>query len=64
MTVDQARDYAGAVRQWRPAGEQGHAGAEQDFGFCYANGRGGTQDHGQAVGWYRWKSMASERCSN
>ena len=46
-------DYATALREWRPLAEQGHAAAQNNLGFMYANGEGVPEDDGQAVFWYR-----------
>jgi TPR repeat protein len=41
------------VRMWRLEADQGHATAQSNLGFMYANGQGVKQDHGEAVRWYR-----------
>ena len=46
-------DYAQAVHWYRKAAEQGHAKAQCNLGFCYAEGHGVPQDYAQAVHWYR-----------
>ena len=33
--------------------EQGHADAQCNLGYCYANGIGVTQDYAEAVKWYQ-----------
>ena len=37
-------EYAEAVRWYRKAAEQGHARAQCNLGYCYANGQGVTKD--------------------
>ena len=51
-------DDAEAVRWFRMAAEQGHAGAQFNLGLMYAEGRGVPEDHAAAADWYR---MAAEQ---
>ena len=46
-------DEAEAVRWYRLAAQQGHAGAQHALGFMYAGGWGVLQDEAEAVRWYR-----------
>ena len=46
-------DYDTALREWKPLAEQGHAPAQNNLGFMYANGQGVLQDFAEAVRWYR-----------
>ncbi len=46
-------DYATALREWRPLGEQGHADAQFFIGFIYDNGQGVAHDYALAAKWYR-----------
>jgi hypothetical protein len=46
-------DYATALREWRPLGEQGNAVAQFFLGFIYDNGQGVRHDYAEAVKWYR-----------
>ena len=46
-------DYASALREWKPLAEQGHAKAQSNLGWMYANGEGVPQDDAEAVRWYR-----------
>jgi TPR repeat protein len=46
-------DYAEAIKWYRKAALMGHADAQNDFGFCYDNGRGLNEDDVEAVKWYR-----------
>lgn len=54
----QSRDYAAALRFWRPLAEQGDGDAQHGLGFMYANARGVAQDLAEAAQWYR---KAAER---
>ena len=47
------QDYAEAVRWFRKAAEQGHAGAQSNLGVMYKNGQGVKRDHAEAVRWFR-----------
>jgi TIR domain/Sel1 repeat len=47
------RDYTEALKWFRKAAAQGHAGAQTNLGVMYANGQGVDQDDAQAVQWYR-----------
>ena len=51
-------DDAEAVRWYRMAAEQGHAGAQYNLAVMYALGRGVPEDDAEAVRWYR---MAAEQ---
>ena len=52
------KDYATALKIWKPLAEQGHANAQFDLGVIYDNGDGVPQDYAEAVKWYR---MAAEQ---
>ncbi len=41
-----------AVRWYRRAAEQGHAGGQYNLGYMYQNGYGVPQDYAEAVKWY------------
>ena len=47
------KNYAEAVKWYRNAAEQGHAGAQNGLGDCYFYGNGVKQDYAAAVEWYR-----------
>ena len=47
------KDYATALRFYRPLADQGHAEAQFNLGLMYSNGRGVPQDYAAAVSWYR-----------
>jgi hypothetical protein len=51
-------DPAEAARWYRRAAEQGHAGAQNNLGLLYEEGRGVEQDLSEAGRWYR---LAAER---
>ncbi len=47
------KDPKEAVKWYRKAADQGHAGAQHNLGWMYANGEGGERDPKEAVKWYR-----------
>lgn len=49
----EVKNYAEAVKWYRKAAEQGHAGAQANLGFMYRNDFGVKQDYVAAVEWYR-----------
>ena len=48
-----SQDYATAFRLLRPLAEQGHAGAQNNRGIMYMEGRGVPQDYAEALWWYQ-----------
>ena len=52
------RDYATALRLWRPLADQGNVFAQTGLGNMYAEGEGVAQDYANAMNWYR---KAAER---
>jgi TPR repeat protein len=54
----QPEDYVEAVKWYRMAAEQGHAGAQYRLGAMYSNGYGVPKDGVETVTWYR---MAADR---
>ena len=58
LAAADAGNYATALREWKPLAEQGIAEAQYNLGIMYDNGYGVTQDHAEAVRWYR---MAAEQ---
>jgi uncharacterized protein len=46
-------DYALAMQEWKPLAEEGNAGAQNNLGVMYLNGRGVQKDAVQAVQWFR-----------
>ncbi len=49
----QRRDYATALRLYRPLADQGDARAQTMLGGMYGQGLGVPQDYAEAVKWYR-----------
>ena len=45
--------WSEAVRWYRLAADQGHAGAQQNLGVTYSDGRGVSKNDTEAVRWYR-----------
>lgn len=52
MRAANLRDYAGALREWRPLAEEGDPRAQYYLGELYEEGRGVERDHRQAAMWY------------
>ena len=50
-------DYATALQEWLPLGEQGDKRAQFQLGEMYAVGKGVVQDYAEA---FKWFSMSSE----
>jgi TPR repeat protein len=53
MAAYKRRDYAAALRLFRPLAEQGNAVAQADLGFMYYNGWGIPQNYSEALRWFR-----------
>ena len=49
----QAGDFQTALKEWKPLADQGHAGAQNNLGWMYADGYGVPEDDAGAVRWYR-----------
>lgn len=47
------KDYAAAMREWRPLAEQGDADAQLMLGRLYEWGRGVVKNKNEAIKWYR-----------
>ncbi len=47
------RDYATALRLWRPLAEKGDAAAQWPLGMLYRFGLGVPRNYAEAVKWYR-----------
>ena len=47
------KDYATALREWKPLAEQGNAEAQYILGWMYEYGKGVLQDDETAVKWYK-----------
>jgi len=52
MDAYNRKDYATALREWRPLAEQGDAHAQYNLGLMYDRGYGVPQDYVQARQWY------------
>ena len=57
------QDYAGAVRLYCAAAEQGSVGAQHALGWMYANGRGVARDDGLAGAWFGRAAEAGDAVS-
>ncbi len=53
MAAYERRDYATALREFRPLAEKGDAKAQYNVGLMYHDGSGVPQDYVEAVEWYR-----------
>lgn len=63
VTAHQQKDYATALRHWRPMAEQGNANAQAMLGEMYHYGQGVQKDYVQALAWYhkaadQWNAWA------
>ena len=47
------RDYATALRLWRPLAEQGNASAQNNLGNMYRDGQGIARNYKESVKWFR-----------
>ncbi len=52
MDAYNRKDYATALREWRPLAEQGDADAQYNLALMYDRGYGVPQDYVQARQWY------------
>ena len=48
-----SKDYATALREFKPLAEQGDAVAQLNLGLMYRDGQGVIQDYNEAVKWFR-----------
>lgn len=46
------KDYAGALKEWRPLAEKGNSEAEFNLALLYFDGKGVPQDFEQAAQWF------------
>ena len=46
-----AQDYSAAVKWYRMAADQGHAGAQNNLGIMYCGGQGVPQNTSEALRW-------------
>ena len=49
----QKKDYATALREWKPLAEKGHAPAQSGLGMMYFTGQGVSKDYKTAVKWFK-----------
>jgi hypothetical protein len=47
------KNYPESIRNFRMAAEHSYAEAEVNLGYAYEHGQGVSQDHAQAIDWYR-----------
>ena len=47
------KDYATALREWRPLAEQGDASVQAWLGWMYSRGEGVPEDKAEAMRWYQ-----------
>jgi|SRR5450631_2687223 TPR repeat protein len=52
LNAYQKKDYAAAVKEWRPLAEKGDAPSQFNLGLLYVDGLGVPQDYSQAVSWF------------
>ena len=53
LAAYEKRDYAGAIREWRPLAEAGDAAAQFNLGLLYYDGLGLPQNYAEALEWFR-----------
>ena len=53
LKAAQAGDFQTALKEWKPLADQGHAIAQYNLGWMYADGEGVVEDDAEAVRWYR-----------
>jgi len=53
LEAAERRDYATAIRLWRPLADQGEVDAQYNLGVMYDKGQGVTRDYAVAVSWFR-----------
>ena len=54
------KDYATAIKLWRPLAERGNRSVQNMLGAMYYEGTGVTQDYKEAVKWYRLAAEQGE----
>ena len=52
VTAYNKKDYATALREWKPLAKQGNFSAQYLLGVMYRKGQGVPQDYKTAVKWY------------
>jgi len=55
------QDYAQAMKGWRQAAAQGHAGAQLNLGVLYDEVQGVPQDYAQAHMWYNLAAAQGDK---
>ena len=50
-------DYATALNELRPVAAGGHPAAQVNLGIMYEEGQGVTQNHAEALKWYRQAAL-------
>ena len=55
--AQQKKDYANALREWKPLAEQGNAYAQNNLGAMYRDGEGVLQDYKIAVKWFKHSAV-------
>ena len=58
LDATQSGNFATAMEEWKPSAEKGHAGAQTNLGFMYAQGNGVTQNNTRA--YMLWNIAASQ----
>src|SRR5229473_3381036 len=53
LDAAERRDYATAIRLWRPLADKGEVDAQYNLGVMYDKGQGVTRDYAVAVSWFR-----------
>jgi clan AA aspartic protease (TIGR02281 family) len=53
LTAYKRGEYATAYRLWRPLADQGHAGAQNNVGLAFRDGKGVPQNYVEALKWFR-----------
>ena len=59
LAAYERRDFATALRIWRPLAQGGDATAQGNLGFMYYNGQGVPQDYVQAHKWFNLSAARS-----
>ena len=52
LNAYQKKDYAAAIKEWRPLAEKGDAPSQFNLGLLYVDGLGVPQDYNQALTWF------------
>jgi len=49
----ESRDFATALKEWKPLAESGDSAAQYNLGMMYKNGEGVPKDYKEALKWYK-----------